>query len=783
MNVRRMLRLSVLGLGISFAAFSAGCAAQNGHGKDADAGAPVKDRVQFVLTAPPAESESQRRTWTSTIDALTADELSRLMSMLKPVAEGGDEAARRALHAAALQAGGPNADRLRAALDEAAERYFKATPPGDTTGFVLAQGLLAHAKWAARPESGASNAVTKWESRSAVSTRLNDLVRATEAKQAPSADDSKWLLGALAGSDVEAREAVVQCWSAKPEMDRLALTGSQKSLTDLLQSADARTREAVLRILTLRGAPVHADALVPYLKDGDAGVRAAAVSAIAKLTPGGGLQVLTKFAEAIDDAGLAAMRRELARNASDAPNAKIAEASRSAPPRVQALLIGVLRDRFATDQLDEVLKLARSATDASVRAAAADAIGVLGAEANIPDVLALLLKAQSDAERTAAVDALAALVKRPGTSPQAAAAIVSAIKPEDDGQYAALLGVLGKIGGEQAWGAVRKAIDDPRLAVKDAAFRALSDWPETTRAQQILELARSAADLTHHVLAIRAAIRLSAMDEQSAVSQRVINLSAIAKAARRADEKRLVVAKLGEIGDSASVAVLLVSASDPELALDAQAALLAVADKLAASKPEIARMAVQSVMMKGPTVELQRRGEEVLKHVTEFEDFVVDWMAAGPYTLPNVPGRELLDREMGPELSQKGVEWKPVARNADPKRLWNIDLTSQFAGADRAVYLWSQVYSGKSQDARFEIGSDDGIKVWLNGAVVHTNNASRGCERGSDIVAVKLKAGWNPITLKVTNINGGFGACLRVRGAQGEHLEGMRVTLDPQSMR
>jgi len=59
-------------------------------------------------------------------------------------------------------------------------------------------------------------------------------------------------------------------------------------------------------------------------------------------------------------------------------------------------------------------------------------------------------------------------------------------------------------------------------------------------------------------------------------------------------------------------------------------------------------------------------------------------------------------------------------------------------------------------------GSADGIKVWLNGQVVHANEVQRAHTAGSDEVPVYLKAGTNRILVKIDNTTGGWGFSLAV---------------------
>jgi hypothetical protein len=73
-----------------------------------------------------------------------------------------------------------------------------------------------------------------------------------------------------------------------------------------------------------------------------------------------------------------------------------------------------------------------------------------------------------------------------------------------------------------------------------------------------------------------------------------------------------------------------------------------------------------------------------------------------------------------------------------------------------------------------EIGSDDGIKVWLNGKLIHGNNASRGCTPGEDKIRTELDEGWNRLLLKVTQGGGEWSACARFRTPEGDRIDGLK---------
>ncbi len=71
-----------------------------------------------------------------------------------------------------------------------------------------------------------------------------------------------------------------------------------------------------------------------------------------------------------------------------------------------------------------------------------------------------------------------------------------------------------------------------------------------------------------------------------------------------------------------------------------------------------------------------------------------------------------------------------------------------------ALYTYT---SDKDQEATMKTGSDDSIKVWLNGEVVFTNATNRGAARWQDEFGISLKQGDNLLMIKVSDRGGGWG--------------------------
>jgi len=232
--------------------------------------------------------------------------------------------------------------------------------------------------------------------------------------------------------------------------------------------------------------------------------------------------------------------------------------------------------------------------------------------------------------------------------------------------------------------------------------------------------------------------------------------------------------------DPRTVSVLQRFLPDDQLRNEAGAALLSVAERLLPAGWENARQAIRLALDAVDDEALRQRAASLLQRVSEYEDFVTDWQVAGPFTGGGRSGLELLDLPFPPEQpGATGINWQKQVMAADRPDFWYVDLNANpgIAGDNRVAYLRTYIDLSRAQDVQLELGSDDALKVWVNGALIHTFAGVRGCERGQDKIAAHLQKGRNEVLLKVANGGGGWAACLRVRQPDGGHVDGLKIDL------
>ncbi len=152
--------------------------------------------------------------------------------------------------------------------------------------------------------------------------------------------------------------------------------------------------------------------------------------------------------------------------------------------------------------------------------------------------------------------------------------------------------------------------------------------------------------------------------------------------------------------------------------------------------------------------------EKIKFKLHNIEEFVDVWQVAGPFQKEGVEVEELFDVKFEPEINDKYNQWKKIPIGEDQYIANNINLYKLFKSEQSVAYLKTTVFMDKSQKVIFELGSDDGVKVWVNQNLVHQNNVLRGHEASQDVFEVNMKKGWNKVLLKITQGVGGWAASL-----------------------
>ncbi|WP_414662322.1 PA14 domain-containing protein [Horticoccus sp. 23ND18S-11] len=114
------------------------------------------------------------------------------------------------------------------------------------------------------------------------------------------------------------------------------------------------------------------------------------------------------------------------------------------------------------------------------------------------------------------------------------------------------------------------------------------------------------------------------------------------------------------------------------------------------------------------------------------------------------------------EIDGTKLVWKKVTPNNGL-----VDFLGNAGNLDFCVgYAWTEFEVPEDTDGWLGIGSDDGLKVWLNGELVNDKWQRRTSRLDDDVVPLRLKKGKNQFLIKIQNAMGlwSFTCRLRVRG-------------------
>ncbi|MCC7290647.1 MAG: hypothetical protein IT449_01145 [Phycisphaerales bacterium] len=564
------------------------------------------------------------------------------------------------------------------------------------------------------------------------------------------------------------------------------------ALADHLSSLPADAQVRLVDGLGSRGGTTARLAVLGALQSPTAEVRTAATRAMTHVGNATHVRLLARLAAERKGEEQKAARESLAalrdqKSDETAVISKFDEAAAyaigSSPAPIQAELFRALKTRQTNPGL--VVMTALSVIEAGDPIAQIAALECLGAMADEHATLKLIGSMhlfKEEAVRSAAEDAVvAASLRRPeGTRSSAPLAFLQSGGPSES---ASCLRILGRIGEPMGLEAIRTHLSATAEPVKEAAVRALCDWKDAAALPDVQSLMKTSTDATHRTLAVRAYVRLVRLpDAQRTPQQSLAMYDEALTLAKSPDEKKLVFSGMADLACVEALDRLEAALSDATLQAEAAVALCSVARNVCGGSPDRARAALNRVREYAAGDAVKGAADEALKHIDRYQGYITRWKFTGPYSVSGKDAGDLFDIPAGPEpgfdataaatASLGQIEWRDLPVT-DAKSPWLFDLNKAASGSNCCVYVRATLTCQAAAAARLEIGSDDCVKVWLNGKPVHANKSFRPLSEAADTVNVALNAGANDLLLKIVQGSGGWGVCCGVKAADGGNLQGL----------
>ncbi|MHC4213801.1 MAG: HEAT repeat domain-containing protein [Planctomycetota bacterium] len=547
-----------------------------------------------------------------------------------------------------------------------------------------------------------------------------------------------------------------------------------KAITAEFPNLSASAQVQVLAALSRRNDKSAIPAVLNALKSYEPEVRIGALGALGSLGDADAVKVLSETAAKTTGAEQQAARQGLYSLKAENTDQMILDSIASVEPAVKIELIRSIAQRDIADGTGALFGTLKD-SDSQVRLESWKTLRLVGKSEDIKKLLGNLSTTQTEIERSEAEITIAAVARKIKEPKSRSGEILAALSSANDVSVrSSLLRVLGKIGGTDAYKALQGALSDSDEQVRTAAVRALADWPSTEPMDDLLAIAEKSDNKRHRILALRGYIRMIGIDNKRSAKEKVGLYVKAMKLSTETAEQRMVLSGLASVRDISALAVAVGYMNNENLTQETASALLQIASGIYGDYPLHSKAAIEQVIKVSKSESVRKQAQDILESYEKFSDYITDWEVSGPYIQPDDNQQDLIDISFEPE--QGSGSWAAMPSHTDSGRPWALELDKAIGGSDRVGYLRTNVWSPQSQKALLYVGSNDGIKVLLNGEVVHSNNTGRTITRDEDKVEVELKQGWNLLLMKITQSGGKWAACARVSSVEDKAIWGLKVS-------
>ncbi len=583
------------------------------------------------------------------------------------------------------------------------------------------------------------------------------------------------VVAALRGDNTADRLGAVQC------VRKLQVPGTAAVLAGLLPDVPPQCQVALLAALGDRGDPAAAEAVTRLLGSDNVTVRDAAVAAIAILGSADQVPALVEIAATTSGKRQRAVRQVLTQPLRGDVTKTLVRIVISGSPAARLEAARTLVRRGAVDAVPALLPIlgdSRSET----RDAASEAVGRLAGSAALPPLVDMVV-AERDAEKRALIArTVEAVCRRVGQKADAAAtaSIVRAMKQKDESVRLALLPSCSHLASGEMRLVLRRLAGSPSAAEAVAVRQAMCETRDPGLLPDVLDIARATIGKTR-TKALRGVVRLVTTPESALdAKQRCKALARVLDAGATKEEKWLALSGLAKLPTVGSLDLVLPYLNGAETRAEAARAIATIAEHTAAVNPGATMKALERVLASAADERTRAAVEGIRSRIRATASYLTAWEVSGPYLKEGRNYAALFDIAFPPETPGAEVkDWRPLPAATDPERPWLMDLLKAIGGHQRVAYVRAQLVSEKRQPVRLEIGSDDGIKVWLNGKLRHANNTARPIRPGSDKVRAVLREGRNDLMIKITQNIMGWEYCVRVVKPDGAPLDGIPAAKPP----
>lgn len=243
-------------------------------------------------------------------------------------------------------------------------------------------------------------------------------------------------------------------------------------------------------------------------------------------------------------------------------------------------------------------------------------LGVVAGPDELPALVNLLLNLTNPSDRTAAERTIAAVAHKVQDETAGVPVVLEALAGvEDASGRASLLRVLGRIGNDAGLPVLRKSLDSLDSEIRDAAIRALADWPTPEPADDLLRIAQTADAPVHKILALRGFVRMLGQRRDLSTQQSADLYKKAMDLAPNVVEKKRVLSGLSGEDSLAALETAAEYLSDPALRPEAESAVVQIIRNGGDSYPQKALDLLEQVVKSTTNETLRGQAQELIDEI------------------------------------------------------------------------------------------------------------------------------------------------------------------------
>lgn len=351
----------------------------------------------------------------------------------------------------------------------------------------------------------------------------------------------KLLYQALAGDNDKMRGLAAQFISEKSPAEDI------KYFVNSLEKLQPSGQVALIAALSSLHEETAAPTVREMVKSNNEDVRIAALTALGKIGQSSDVMLLVEIAAAQSGAESGAALQSIMDLEGETVNPTLINNLDKAAADVRVVLIKCLMMRVVLDADEEIIKFIND-PDKNVQSAAISATGKIGNETHIPELVALLKKAEDAKEKAGIEKALRSICGRTGE--KSSKNILAAYEKADKSLRLRLIDQFSLVGSPEVLEVLRSLVTDEDEDIQHAGIRAISNWPTGEVLADLEHIAKDSENLSHSVLAFRGYIRfVRSLDEPDETKVRRL-LRSYSSLVRRPEEANLIFAALGSMRGS-----------------------------------------------------------------------------------------------------------------------------------------------------------------------------------------------------------------------------------------